>query len=113
MLLPCYLIEKSDYPLFQKNVAIYGKTVVGTQHLCGVIKDYYTTTYYEVACNIQANEIILVQNNAAHDLRFCGFGVLADCFCGQSSFDPLLFTTPIAKSFASVTAISAKSTDSV
>jgi hypothetical protein len=113
MLLPGYLLVSSSYPVFQKNVAIYGKTVGGTQHLCGVIEDYYTTTYYEVACNIQANEIILVQKNAADDLRFCGFGVLADCFCGQSSFDSLLFTTPTAKSFASATAISAKSTDSV
>ena len=112
MLLPGYLIRPSDYHLFQKNVAIYGKTVGGTQHLCGVIEDYYTTTYYEVACNIKANEIILVQKNA-HDLRFCGFGALSDCFCDQSSFDPLLFTTPQATPFASATTILAKSTDSV
>jgi hypothetical protein len=66
----------SNWSTHQSNVAIYGKKVGGTEQLCGVLLDFYTTTHYEVACNIIANEIILVQQNSAYDLRFCGFGVL-------------------------------------
>ena len=46
-----------------------------------------------------------MQQNAARDLRFCGFGALSDCNCAQSSFDPNHFTTAPATSFASVTSI--------
>jgi hypothetical protein len=75
--------------------------------------NYYATTNYEAACNIQANEIILVQQNAAYNLRFCGFGALSDCNCSQSSFDTLLFTTPPATPFASATSISVAQSESV
>ena len=105
--------SSSNWPLLQSNVAIYGKKVGGTEQLCGVLTDYYYTTYYEVACNILANEIILVQQNAAYDLRFCGFGVLADCDCTLSSFNPLLFSTSQATPFASATSLTLKSSDSV
>ena len=79
--------------------------------LCGVLTNYYET-YYEVTCNIQVNEIIIVQQNAANSLRFCGFGVLAECDCSQSSFDSASFTTPPETPFASANSISVKSTDS-
>ena len=80
--------------------------------LCGVLADYYATQSYEIACNIQVNEIILEQQNTKGELRFCGFGVLAECECSQSSFDPSNFTQPPATPFASATSISVKSTDS-
>jgi hypothetical protein len=80
--------------------------------LCGVLADYYATMYYEVTCNIQVNEIIVEQKNTNKDLRFCGFGVLAECDCSQSSFDPASFATPPPTPFASATSISVKSTDS-
>jgi hypothetical protein len=67
------------------------------------LADYYSTKNYEAACNIQVNEIILVQQTAANSLSFCGFGALAECNCSQSSFDPARFTTPPATPFASAT----------
>ncbi len=72
----------------------------------------YYTNYNEAQCNFQANEIILVQQNAAQDLRFCGFGALAECNCAASSFDPTRFTTQQTP-LASTTSIEFKNTDSV
>ena len=103
----------SNWPTHQSKVAIYGKKNGGTEQLCGVLADYYATTHYEVTCNIIANEIILVQKNAAYDLIFCGLGVLSDCDCTLSSFNPLLFSTSQATPFASATSLTLKSSDSV
>jgi hypothetical protein len=111
VLLPGYKNAASSWPAWQTNVAVYVNSEGGTKKLCGVLADYYTT-YSETACNIQGNEIILVQQNAANKLVFCGFGALADCDCSQSSFDPARFTTPQTP-LASVTSLQIKSTDSV
>ena len=53
----------------------------------------YYTRYSEVTCNVVGNQIIFEQQTAVHELRFCGVGVLSDCNCALSSFDPSSFTT--------------------
>ena len=53
-----------------------------------------------------------MQQNYAYDLRFCGFGALADCDCAKSSFDPARFLTPPAP-LTSASLLTLKSTDSV
>ncbi len=111
-MIPGYRISETPWPGYQTNVAINGKTVGGTEQLCGVLGNYYTK-YGEVLCNIQVNEIILVQQSSSKDLRFCGFGALSDCNCAQSSFDSTQFTTRQATSFASVTSLTVKYTDSL
>ena len=83
----------------------------GTQQLCGVL-DYFTK-YNEALCNLQANEIIVEQQNPTNKLVFCGFGVLADCSCSQTSFDYSLFTTSLAITLLSTTSLSLQITDSV
>jgi hypothetical protein len=103
----------------QKNVAIYGKKIDGTQSPCGVLDDF--TEYSESICNLEANEIIAAQSTPGKDLGFCGFGALSDCDCSKSSFQSSLFTPttpPVITSAASSnhnlaleTSISLKSTD--
>jgi hypothetical protein len=112
-LIPGYTFAPTTqtWPAWQSNVAIYTKTVEGTQQLCGILSDYFAK-YSEALCNFQANEIVVVQQNAANNLVFCGFVALAECNCAQASLDPARFTmtqTPLA----SATSLSITSTDSV
>jgi hypothetical protein len=114
-LLPAYDTANPADPnilKFPTNVAIYGMTVGGTQQICGILANYYNQ-YSEVSCKIQANEIVASQQTVGNTLSFCGFGVLADCDCSTSSFNPALFTTTPEAQFASKTSLSVKSTDSV
>jgi hypothetical protein len=65
VVLPLFQFSASSFQTYQTNVAIYGKTLGGTQQLCGVLADYFKQ-YSEAACNIEANEIIAVQLNSAY-----------------------------------------------
>mgnify|MGYP001063224283 CR=1 FL=1 len=112
-MIPCYDPSEPILPVYQKNVAVLIKTTLGAPVQCGVFIDY-STTYTEVDChNIQGNEIVAEQQSLSNDLLFCGFGVLADCDCVTSSFDPFLFTTTPLIKFASITSLLVKSTDSI
>jgi len=112
VLLPGYTNAGTAWPTCAKNVAIYGKTVGGIKTLCGNLPDY-SKTYNEVACNFQANEII-IEKTVVQEMRLCGFGALASCDCTQSSFDPQFFTVPPSTTFApATTSVSVKSTDTV
>ncbi len=77
VVLPGYTNRASTWPNWQTNVAIYASTAGGTQQLCGILSEYYST-YSETVCNIRANEIIAVQQNKANNLVFCVFGVFTD-----------------------------------
>jgi hypothetical protein len=67
--------------------------------------DYYSK-YSEVFCNIVANQVIIEQQTAGRDVRLCGVGVLSDCDCALSSFDPASFTTIPAATLVSTNLIS-------
>jgi hypothetical protein len=75
--------------------------------------DYFKNKYGEILCNIQANEIIVVQQTAGKNLYFGGFGALSDCDCSKSQLDPSLFTIPPTILLASITSLKVKSTDAV
>jgi hypothetical protein len=75
--------------------------------------DYFKNKYGEILCNIQANEIIVVQQTAGKNLYFSGFGALSDCDCSKSQLDPSLFTIPPTILLASITSLKVKSTDAV
>jgi hypothetical protein len=105
VLIPIYYKDQDDWENYQNNVAIYGKTVAGAQQLLGVLGNYYKKKYGEILCSIQANEIIVVQQNSKFNLIFSGFGVLSDCDCSKSQFDPSLFTITPTTLLVSITSL--------
>ena len=72
--------------------------------------DYYNK-YIDISCNIVANQIIIEQQTAGRDVRLCGVGILSDCDCAQSSFDPVLNPSSVTTPFAAVTTLSLLPTD--
>ena len=100
----------SAMPGFETNVSLFAKKISSTRQLCGVSADYYTK-YSDISCNRQANELIVEHQSAGIDLWLCGFGILAQCNCAQTSFDTALFTNPTP--FASATSLSIQSTSSL
>ena len=63
----------------------------GVQELCGTLADY--NTYKEVPCNKVGNQIIIKRPGSSKTLSMAGLGIMSDCDCSQSSFDPALFTS--------------------
>jgi len=69
------------------------------------VGEYYFNKYGEIICNIQAKEIIVVQQTKDLNLIFSGFGALSDCDCSKSQFDPSLFTTMPTTLLVSITSL--------
>jgi hypothetical protein len=109
-LLPGYMTFGSYWPAYQTNVAISGNLPGNTKKLCGIMADYYST-YSEVSCNTVANQIIIEQQTLGNPVRLCGVGILSDCDCAVTSFDPVLITSAATTPFASVTTLSLLATD--